>query len=102
MGSTNAVLAAVADGGPNAAFTQSIAGVQNYSQAMAGVSMTSDATADPRAPAGQRARSAFSCKCNSCVRLDGATIRVRRLTRPLRRRAPGACSPDIDRPTLEL
>jgi hypothetical protein len=47
MGSTNAVLAAVADGGPNAAFAQSIAEVQNYSQAMAGLSMTGDANADP-------------------------------------------------------
>jgi hypothetical protein len=47
MGSTNAVLAAVADGGPNAAFAQSIVEVQNYSQAMAGLSMTGDATADP-------------------------------------------------------
>jgi hypothetical protein len=46
MGSTNAVLAAVADGGSAAAFAQSVTEVQNYSQAMAGLSMTGDATAD--------------------------------------------------------
>jgi hypothetical protein len=47
MVSTNAVLAAVADGGPSAAFQQSITEVQAYSEAMVGLSMTGNATADP-------------------------------------------------------